>query len=100
MAQQPPEKKPTKPADVINMAYLIALILANCFLAFLRGGVGSHAYGSTPFSFVLMLAFSQSCPGLGWYVVPWTLRVVWMRLTPDRTMHSQYPGRSIFKGKF
>ncbi len=91
---QPPEKKETKPQDVINVVFGIATIYSGCFTPLIRSGFGTHAFASYFFSMIGMYVYAgyAYCPQLVLYLPVWIVMVAFRRITADRTQHSRYQG--------
>ena len=91
---QPPERKPQRPEDIVNIVYGLATIYNGAFTPILRSGFGSKAFASYPITLIFMVVASAylRCPQLITYIPVWLVLVVLRRITADRTQHSRYQG--------
>jgi hypothetical protein len=94
---QPPKDKPvweTKPPDVLDMIYNVAIVYAGVVTPVIHSGFGVKAPAPYIVTFFLMYAFCGfgRCPQFLLYIPVWLGFVAFLRVTLDKRAHPRYRG--------
>lgn len=90
-----PKDKPvweTKPLDLFDMVYNLALVYAGVVLPVIRSGFGVKAPAPFVYTFILLWAFAMCYPPFLLYIPVWLGFVAYRRITLDKRAHTRYRG--------
>jgi hypothetical protein len=94
---QPPKDKPvweTKPLDVFDMLYNLAVVYAGVVTPVIHSGFGTQALAPYVFTFFLLYGFCGfgRCPQALPYIPAWLGFVAFRRVTLNQRAHTRYRG--------